>query len=313
MGKLGLFILLGGLTWAQPADELVRASLSPYDLARYIGSHTDFDWTPLWKALNIDDATIFLQPCDQSRTCSTEFLTVRTPPQTILIIHHHSWDFEVYLRYMGGGRGEWRFAGAYSPFVKYFAPRHKLVRFGPKPFLIVTGQGAAGTGLSTKFDDWIDLTGAAMEPVFGHTSEAHLLMFGGRISHDAKAFITSLSTRPVESIEVTRHARFYVEARDGRLELGSRKDVTTYVRRPGESEFKFEKSSALPETDLDTVYEDWDSFTPTHEQFLRYDLESLKSIASGPDSREKRWLRKYLADCPETDEKKQLVTLLARR
>ena len=56
------------------------------------------------------------------------------------------------------------------PLVKYFRPEHRVTRFGGKPFLIVTGQGISGSGISSKIESWIDLTREEFEPVLNFMS-----------------------------------------------------------------------------------------------------------------------------------------------
>jgi len=98
--------------------DIVRAAKSPYDLARYIDSHTGFAWEPLWKALRID-SVIYIQPCGAmgGRGCSTEILTVQDPDQTILVIQGGFSEEDVYLRYKPAVPGTWRFAGEYSALI----------------------------------------------------------------------------------------------------------------------------------------------------------------------------------------------------
>ena len=88
------------------------------------------------------------------------------PDQAIVRLRYIPGLFNTYLRFVSGGVGSWRFAGAFAPDVKYFEPRHGLIRFGDKPFLLVTGQGYSGSGLSTELQSWLDLSRSGMEPVF---------------------------------------------------------------------------------------------------------------------------------------------------
>jgi hypothetical protein len=76
------------------------------------------------------------------------------------------------LRYEKTAGVGWRFIGGYCPSVKYFHPEHRIVELGSKPFLVVTGQGYAGTGVSSQVESWIDLSARKFDPILNFTSEA---------------------------------------------------------------------------------------------------------------------------------------------
>jgi hypothetical protein len=167
--SLWLLPVLCGLAGSAQADEISTAVASPYRLAKYVETHANFDWDPIWKALGLREQGAFLPRCEEEQEgvapCSSELISVMDPRQVIVVLEHRDSRFEVILRYQSVGAGVWRFSGAFSPFVKYFHPEHRLTRFGAKPFLIVTGQGQAGTGLSSKVESWIDLTVEGSRPV----------------------------------------------------------------------------------------------------------------------------------------------------
>ena len=135
-----LGLLVGGLLPLVGAQGIADVATSPYDLAKFVETHHDFDWAPLWRALHITDERVFLQPCEQEFTgvppCSTELITVVDPHLVILILKHESTGLEAFLRYQPVGAGRWQFFGAYAPNVKYFGPGHRVTRFGAKPFLV---------------------------------------------------------------------------------------------------------------------------------------------------------------------------------
>src|SRR5580704_12199225 len=105
MHRLAATIVLSSVAFAQnaPEPDIVRAAKSPYDLARYINSHDEIDWEPLWKALGVDEELGL--PC--SRNCTAELILVDNPEQAILIVNA-SLAFDVYLRFEKGKTGEWR-------------------------------------------------------------------------------------------------------------------------------------------------------------------------------------------------------------
>jgi hypothetical protein len=109
---------------------------------------------PLWQALGIKDESVFLPACEEDfkgvPPCSSEVITITEPPQVILLLEHRESSFQVFLRYENVGSSQWRVSGAYAPNVKYFRPEHRILRFGAKPFLVITEQGISGSGVSSK-------------------------------------------------------------------------------------------------------------------------------------------------------------------
>ena len=135
--------------------------------------------------------------------CATELITIVDPLQIIVLLEHRSSHFQVFLRYESATRDKWRFSGAYAPFVKYFRPDHRIERLGPRPFLVVTGQGNAGTGLSSREESWIDLTREEFTPALSFTSEGHLSHWAETSAVKSEASLHLQETAQVERITVS--------------------------------------------------------------------------------------------------------------
>jgi len=141
----------------QAAASLASAAQSPYELARYINSHTGFAWEPLWKALGVSDPANSIFVCEAEQSCTTELITSLDPDQTVLLIHNGTgWD--AYLRYLGTPSNGWRFSGVYAPEIWPYPTRHESTRVGQKPFLRVSSRGASGSDIGSEIENWFDLT-----------------------------------------------------------------------------------------------------------------------------------------------------------
>jgi hypothetical protein len=308
---LALLLMFGPPAFGQ---DVASSAASPYDLAKFVETHSNFDWKPLWLKLGITDEKISLPRCDAGRRgvapCSAELIAAGEPLQMIVLLEHNASMFQVCLRYQNVGPGAWRFAGAYAPFVKYFQPEHRLVRFGEKPFFIATRQGEAGTGLSTKVEDWIDLTREQFEPVLSFTSEGRMTPLPEGIERTAGGLVAALDTEPAERITVAFHIGFAAVLRAGEtVPLGTRTDDVAYVRAAsGRFEIDPSRSTASPQ-DVETFYNDLDSKFSGAE-FLKFHLKGLTAVASGRDAKARRWLTEYLQSCPDTPESKRLKALL---
>jgi len=313
--RVCLLLMVGGLTAFAESGDLAATATSPYELARYIETHNGFDWGPLWKVLGIRDESVFLQPCEEAfrgvAGCSSELITVVDPLQVIVLLQSRPWESQVFLRYESAGVGRWRFAGAYAPFAKYFRPEHRIVRFGAKPYLIVTGQGNAGTGLSSKLESWIDLTANEFKPVLEFTSEGDKLPWPEGIGRTVHGIVTSLETRPVERVAVSMNIEFEAVQDGGdKIALGGRRDRVVYVRK-GTAGFEPEPSlSTATVKEVGVFYDDLDSDLGDG-AFLRFNHGGLVALAKSKDEGGRSWLARFLQRCPDGVESRELKALLA--
>ena len=296
---------------------LARAARSPYDIVRFVSTHNEYDWAPLWQALDIHDAS--LPVCtlgsESLAACSADVVSVFDPSQVIVVLRHAAHAAEVYLRFIpvvGPNRSvQWRFAGHYQPQAAFFRPRYRVVVFDRKPFLIIDGHGASATDASSEFEEWLDLTADGLEPALHFTSKgSQETQFG--IRREVTAAILSAQTALVETIRISREAAFFAEDSDGRMALGSQTATSVYTR-VGPGPFIFDETqSSSPEDKVSELYENFER-TLSNEDFLRQDLAALTAIARNPDNREKRWLRLLLVRCGDTQDKRALVKLIEGR
>ncbi len=312
MSRVIATIILSWVAFAQnaPDPELERAAKSPYDLARYIDSHTGFDWEPLWKSLGVADASLL--PCERSGDCSTELITVLEPRQTILVIDT-PWNTEVYIRYLGNESGGWRRAGAYEALIKNYPRRHEMTHLGGKPFLRVASQGVSGSDVSSEEEVWIDLTQPDLQPVFAFSPQGHQSRLGFGISRTIHASASPRVIGQVETIDV------YLEVRYSGfdVDLGLGEYSAAYERRPQQKDFTLRdvksglvRSSTIPNKEFEDLI-DLDQ-GPTNEQLLVYALPGLKEVASGKNADAKESLGFMLSKCKDTPEKRALLELLAK-
>lgn len=187
------------LAHAAADTELLQASKSPNGLARYIESHRNFDWRPLWRALELSDTPIL--PCEAQLQCATEQIKLTVPPQTVVAIHLPA-GAVVYIRYIGDERKGWRRAGAIAATIKNHPPRHSVIRVGTKPFLQFSEQGVSGSDISSELEWWIDLTRPEFEPVFGFTPQGRQNRMGFGVSRIIRATATPKVQGTTETIEV---------------------------------------------------------------------------------------------------------------
>jgi hypothetical protein len=315
-----MILLTGGQQVPASTDdeELGKAAQSPFLIARYVQTHGRIEWKPLWKALGIgtDGGNPHLPVCEGPGQCTAESIPFGVPEsfQIILRLNHEISDFAVFLRFQQAGplgQDKWKFTGYYQPNVKYFRPEHKLLSFGGKPFLLLTEQGISGTGVYAKWESIFDLSGMKFEPVFSYVEEGHALGCYLPADRTVHGFLASFESGPRDILRIHYLVEYTNEcAGDPPIRLGRTEANTVYARsRVGK--FRFDpKLSSAPEKEIQRVYQDFDS-SMTKQEFLHYNFENLKRIASGPKGRTKTWLSRFLNRCKETPEKQELERLLA--
>ena len=323
MLRLFWFLLLfHGLTIAADGRDIATLANSPEELARFVNTNDDFDWGPLWKALKVRtyvaftyDGELFLPPCESDShgmaPCSGELIGV-DPLQTVLVLEHKLSGFRVFLRYERSNDGAWQFSGAYEPFAKYFPLTHRLIHLGTKPFLIVTEQGAAGTGLSSMIESWFDLTRKNFEPALRFTSAVEYETYAKGIGRNTTGKVVAITAQPVDRVTVDYRVEFEGYGTDGdRIPVGSRRDRVVYTRTSSGIFDLDQKLSTVGSSEVKAFYDfskaDFDAV-----EFLKFNFRKLREIAggNGGNPKSRAWLTEFLQSGIDTPEARQLRTLL---
>jgi hypothetical protein len=299
--------ILASVAFAQnaPGPDIVRAAKSPYGLARYINSHDEIDWAPLWRALGID-VKLGL-PC--SMNCAAELIVIENPEQVILIVNAFL-AFDVYLRFEKGETGEWRVTGKYYANVWDGNPhRHEIVRAGSTQFLLVSTHGGHGSGLDEEMEDWLDLSRPSFEPVFSYAVRGHEDAMGFGISREIEAVAHANSPTEIE-LGLT----IYFSYSSGDLALGRFEFFGNYSRALGGTFALQSVRSGYQPSPI--TKRDFEAFVrvggASEAQEIKYALPRLKEIASGKNDEAKQWLRHILGRISDTPEKRTLLELLTK-
>ena len=313
LGKLGIAAVLPLAAFAGVDEDLAQAAKSPYDIARFVNTHETFRLQSLWKTLHIPQDKIYMAPDCGRGECSTELVEEPSPRQVILIVRKNPKRGEVYLRFRGddgtGAVHAWRFAGYFGAYVKDFDSHHRVFRFGKKPFWAIAIQGASGTGLSSEYEAWMDLTRSKFEPTFGFTTKGDLVPMFGTAGVTTRVVVTSLDSSPVERIHLAYNARFSYDA-GGFQPLGQRSDKAVYVRT-GDTFVLDASQSTITKAEIDTVY-DYPDNPSTNEDYLHCLLPELRKVAQRAGLG-KETLKHFLENCKDTPERRALQDLLAQR
>ncbi len=286
---------------AKPA-ELADFASHPYRLVQFVNSHQDFSWKPLWSALHVKDQEAFLPDCEGPNPCSGEVLAAAGGEQVIVVLAHKDSYFRVYVRYQRSDTGRWKASGTFQPFVKYFAPEYRLVQTASKSFLVTTGQGVAGTGLSTTLEFWLDLTAPTFTPTFTFTKRIHYEPWPNGVGWNGKGRVLSLQTGPPERLVVAYELEFRTfEFPNLYVPLGTRRDTVVSERTGSGPGRILPDLSTATQSEIEYFYELGESWSDTSTEqrcarFVRFNRDALAKIAAGPDTQSRRALSRIGCD-----------------
>jgi hypothetical protein len=316
MLRLAAAMILSPVVFAQTAQdaELAIAAKSPITLARYIESHSVFDWGALWRVLGTREP--HAPPCGGApyNLCVAQIVTVSNPPQSILIVQGGlPRSNDLYLRFLGKAGGDWQFAGERLVYVNNGLRRHEVTKFWGKPFLkISSDHSQVGASVDQEIEDWFDLTQPDFEPVFSFTTDGSAEPFGFAVGLTIHAQCIPRQVSGIESIDLILNVHFVGPG----LDLPATY-IGVYERPTNEEKFTLRSAysgldhrTAIPTKDLEELADPFEG--PSNEKLLVYALPGLQKIATGSDPEAKEWLHSILEDAKDTPEKRTLLELLRK-
>lgn len=295
-------------------------SLSPRDIEFFINKHPGADLTKMWRAVGIKDND---GPHSVARCggCAAEtfFYDLDDEPENaeaLLKVFDRTSESARFVVLKEVRRDHWRALGHADVWGKYIEPHHMMLLSDGKPWLVIRGQGASGSGVALYIDYIYQVIGGRWRLVAGFAGEGYQ---SGMPDGPTRTF----SARPV-SCEV-RDGRSIVELdlyvgysfydpdadRDHSYRhLFSKRQRATVVRRLGaDSDSVDPGRSNLSQREFDEVYY-VDSLD--YEDLVKYNFDELSRIASGNNRRLRKWLRKFLGTLESTGEVRKLQVMLSR-
>lgn len=314
LAALSMAFVVSTSAFAQPV-ELVRAVQSPYELARYVNTHSVISFEDAWKSF----PTPITHPndCDDfDPSCEAEVIEVQNPPQAIVVIRRDTrpWtDFVRYVRVSGeGDQATWRCGGSVFSLRRNYDPNPRIVYFHEMPFLAFTSQGYSGSGISTALESWIDLSGDDYRPTMGLTTEGSYVSGRDGTNRQFESRVVDFRRTPTPHFVTQR--KVTLEAEAGRIAI--REGTAVYSWSAAEGRYVFDPNgSTATQAEAETLYELSNDF-PLLEEILPLVMPELSEIATGPESPKKKWLREVLDvldGSPETAALRALLALATKR
>ncbi len=295
-------------------------SLSPFDIEWFINAHPQANLAELWQRLEIHAAgehpanDRFLEDCNscEARTFRYNF-DEDSDAEVLLRIEDRLAESCRYLLFKQTDRFDsWKLIGRIdSDFGRYRMPTHSILLCDGRAWLIVTMQGASGSGVALYFDRLFLVEQGILREVMSYNSEGHQADFGYEPERNFSARIIDCKLRNrIASIEIEFVVSYANELDSNPRQpdlLFTKRQRAFFVRPLSGNESRLENHSELLENELEDVYS-IDSLT--NEEFLKYNFKELSQFAIGTDASKREWLRRFLNVCESTKDKARLQSLL---
>ncbi|HEX5703780.1 MAG TPA: hypothetical protein VFX97_11315 [Pyrinomonadaceae bacterium] len=290
-------------------------SLSPVDIEIFISNHPDADLTKVWQALGIkdNDAPRAVAECSSCKA-ETFFYDLDNEPRNEALLRVVEGEAVRFVVFKAIERPDkWKVLGHADVWGKYIEPYHMILLSGGKPWLVIRGQGASGSGVALYIDYIFQISGGRLRQVAGYSA-------AGIQSGAPDGATREFAARPV-SLEVS-HGRAIVEldlsvsysmpAYDTSpvTELFSKRQRATLIKKLSSGSPVLDASrSDLSQHEFDSVY-NIDSLYG--EDFVKYNFAELSQIATGNRRGQREWLLAYLKECESTPEVRKLRRMLTQ-
>lgn len=301
---------------------------TPTDVRLFVGSHPQGDLTPLWEALGINTINVsehqqldartfkFLTDCSLCEAENFHYELDGEPGLEVIVrVQDKLAQESRYLIFKEIDKpvGSWKLLGHVDGMLnKYRMSEHSFVTCGGRTLLLITGQGASGTGVALYFSRVFLVKPEGLQELLSFVTDGHQSGFSDTPSRLFSAGLLSCEVAGnLATIEIQFSAKYFIADPSHEqvgLHLLTKTQRATFKRWLGNAEPSLDpKRSEITEQEIEDVHS-IDSLTS--EAFLVYNFDFLAKLARGPSSPERDWLERFLKSCEPTNERKRLQGLL---
>jgi hypothetical protein len=301
---------------------------SPDDVTLFLSGY-EGDLTALWEKLGIETINVhedqqldprkwrFLTECFACEAQEFHHELDGEPGLEVIVrVQDRNMEATRYLIFkeLDEPVGQWKLLGHLDEtFNKYRSAQHAVVTSGGRSLLIITGQGASGTGVASYGSRIVLVKPDGLQDILRFSSDGQQV---GHFDEPSRTFSATLLSCEIEgnlaTVQIQFSAKYFISdpsrERVG-LHLFTKTQRAVFTRWLGNggNQILDETRSEISERELDDVF--WiDSLT--NEEFLIHNYDALARIATGPGSAKKDWLGRFLKTCEPTGERKRLQELL---
>jgi hypothetical protein len=316
------------------------ASISPIELARSINharrAQTNVELAETWQKLGVDAGSFEVCGSDCEAKVFRYELSSHTGTEVVLKLTQ-SFDLCRFLIFGQAKDGGWKFLGHVDhDFNKYEMARQRIASVNGKPFLIIRGQEGSGSGFALYAETWYEVSDTGVKPVLNYPADGHTNPWPAGLARSFQA--TNIPTTDRERLTIQYTVTYDAGGYDGdgvKLEFINRHRLSyhwdnsagEFALDPQQSNISAAEVAAIANTQSDdepkagtkigeTVFysasESRSFIGGGYEVFLKYNFPRLLTIAKGRAGKSKTWLKQFLTECNDTDEKKTLLAALEK-
>jgi hypothetical protein len=333
-------LMVSLMLWLPAAGALAAQDApvpGPYEIQRRIAAKSGFDVAALWRNLGIsseletvysrvgivpDEPAVF----DHCEDCEAEVRTLRwrgCPAGTVALRIRDRRGFCRFLFFRtvltgkAPGRSPWRFIGhADHDFSREDPPDCRTETLGGRRYVVMTAQGASGTGVSLAYERRYEIASDRVREVLSLPAKGHECA-------DASSLCRRFAARVVEANRGGNRIRvdFSVEYLGDRFLLDGRtfeefplftlRRRAVYVREGPLRDYVLSPlESEITSEEVRRVHGIGDLACG---DFIRLHHGDLERFAAEAGSDEMAWLMRYLSGCEPTPERERLLGFFARQ
>ncbi|MGZ8842169.1 MAG: hypothetical protein ACXW18_00810 [Pyrinomonadaceae bacterium] len=323
----------------QSGTQTGSESISPFEMARVIinvrRTRVDVSLKETWQKLGIEPGSFEECGSDcKARIYRHELSSQRGPEVVVKLTRFFdSCRYLVFARNEDGRR--WKFLGHVDhAFNKYEMARHRIAPADGRPFLVIRGQEGSGSGFALYAETWYDVSERGVNAVLSYPSDGHTNPWPAGLARSFQATQTSGAGRTTIQYTVSydtagydndnlklefinRHRasynwdsqskRFVFDAKQSNI---SEAEIAAIANIQSDDEPK--AGTKIGETTFYSSSEAGSFLGGGYEVFLKYNTARLMTIAKGRETKAKAWLRQFLTECRDTDERKALLIALGK-
>jgi hypothetical protein len=299
---------------ADNAEYPDESPLSPWEISWFIDEHPEAKLDRLWERLHVQGGEY--SNFSECGNCAArlEWYDLDNKPgdEAVLKISDDASESYRYLVFKPiDETGNFRFIGHIDEWGKYRESQSFVAVGGGRSWLVTQGQSASGCGVAYYHNRVFEMAQNRLIEVASYQRE-------GYQSEENEWPIRKFSTRILDIRKQGGRTRIKVEFNseyltwfggDTPMPLFSKRQLAVFVSSHNSNGVLDPNESTVTPRELEHMYE-VDSMTEN--DFLKYNLSELLTLAARGDRAQKAWLKSLLKTCGNGAEKQRLLAALAK-
>lgn len=319
---------------AQQAVSLTAGS-DPLQVVKAINDNSrrsgELRLVDFWAGLNIPGGPFDICSGNCEAAASYQDLNGK-PGRELLLKLTWSTEFCRFLIFESKADG-WKFVGHIDhDFNRYEMATHRVVQFGDRPWLVIRSQAGSGSGYALYEHTWYEVTSSGVAAVLNYPESGQTYPWPTGL---AREFHVQINNRG-KKLSVNYAVNYYAYESPKSAPLFINQHTAVYRWDSSQRAFVFDdKASNIAQAEIDAIanietepepesegqvtigntkfYSENKQFVGSgYEVFLRHNFRGLMKIANDKRNPIREWLKQLLADCDDSKEKRELMSVLHR-